>query len=97
MIILLTILSAVLILIFALSVLFLLYNIQGALEKIGGRPNSYLARLGYGARAIEQETSHLAPQVTRLNDGLTLLGTKLGVVNEDLKSIAEALSTGKGG
>ncbi len=95
MILLLTVLSSLAVLIFAGALIYFLLRIVYTLESIGGSPNSYLARIGYGVRAIERETSHLAPQVTQLNEGLKILGTKLGVVNQHLKSVAEALSAGK--
>lgn len=93
----LTILSALEVLAFAGALVFFLARILKALESIGGSANSYLARLGYGVRAIEKETSHLAPQVVQLNAGLTTLAGNLGVVDGHLSSVAQALSKGKEG
>lgn len=93
----LTILSALEVLAFAGALVLFLGRIVNALSSIGGSANSYLARLGYGIRAIEKETSYLAPQVTQLNVGLTTLAGNLGVVDGHLKSVAQALSKGKEG
>jgi len=93
----LTILSALEVLAFAGTLVFFLGRIVRSLESIGGSANSYLARLGYGIRAIEKETSHLAPQVIQLNGGLTTLAGNLGVVDGHLASVAQALSKGKEG
>ncbi len=93
----LTLVSALEVLAFAGALLFFLGRIVSALESIGGSANSYLARLGYGVRAIAKETSYLAPQVTQLNEGLTTLAGNLGVVDDHLTSVAQALSKGKGG
>jgi len=91
----LAILSALEVLAFAGVLVYFLQRIVAALESIGGSPNSYLARLGYGIRAIEQETSHLAPQVTQLNAGLTALASNLGAVDGHLEPVARALQQGE--
>lgn len=91
----LTILSALEVLAFAGALVYFLVRIVKALESIGGSANSYLARLGYGVRAIDKETSYLAPQVTQLNAGLTTLAGNLGVVDGHLASVAQTLSKGK--
>ena len=52
--------------------------------------------MSFGVRAIEKETSHLGPQVTRLNQGLVSLGGKLAVVDTHLETVAERLAAGKG-
>lgn len=93
----LTILSALEVLAFAGALVYFLGRIVSALESIGGSANSYLARLGYGVRAIDKETSYLAPQVTQLNAGLTTLAGNLGVVDGHLGLVAQALSKGKEG
>jgi hypothetical protein len=67
------------------------------LEGIGGSANSYLPRLGYGVRAIDKETSQLAPQVTQLNSGLTTLADNLAMVDGHLHTVAQALSKPKEG
>lgn len=91
----LTVLSALEVLAFAGTLVYFLARIVKALESIGGSANSYLARLGYGVRAIDKETSYLAPQVTQLNAGLTTLAGNLGVVDGHLASVAQALSKGE--
>ena len=69
-----------------------LERIASGLERIGGKPDSYLAKVSFGVRAIEKETSHLAPQVTQLNQGLARLADQLRAVDGHLTSVAEALS-----
>jgi hypothetical protein len=92
MAILLAVLTALEVLGFAGALLYFLHRIVTALEKIGGAPTSSLAKIAFGVQAIEQQTSHLAPEVTQLNAGLTLLGEKLGVVDGHLKTVATALT-----
>jgi hypothetical protein len=96
MAVLLAVLSALEILTFVGALVAYLARITRALEAIGGKADSSLAKLAFGLRAIEKETSHLAPQVTQLNAGLTSLGGKLGVVDDRLQTVAEALTDGKG-
>jgi len=93
----LAVLSALEVLAFAGALLYFLHRIVTALEKIGGAPDSSLARIAFGVRAIERETSHLAPEVMQLNAGLTILGGKLGVVDEHLTAVTTALTGGGGG
>jgi len=61
------------------------------LNTIGGAPASYLAKLRLGLRAIEQETGHLAPQVTQLNETLQKTSEGLKVVDERLSGTIEAV------
>jgi hypothetical protein len=96
MAVLLAVLSALEILTFVGALVAYLARITRALEAIGGKADSSLAKLAFGLRAIEKETSHLAPQVTQLNAGLTSLGGKLGVVDDRLQAVAEAVTDGKG-
>jgi hypothetical protein len=91
----LAIFSALEVLAFAGTLVYFLLRIVKALESIGGSPNSYLARLGYGVRAIEKETSHLAPQVTQLNTGLSMVADNLKQVDTHLHTVAHALSESK--
>jgi len=93
----LTILSALQVLAFVGALIALLGRIVSTLERIGGSPTSSLARVSFGVRAIEKETSHLAPQVTQLNQGLIALGGKLRVVDSHLGTVAGALTKGKEG
>lgn len=92
----LTILSALEVLAFVGALIAFLGRIVSALERIGGSPSSSLAKVSFGVRAIEKETSHLAPQVTQLNQGLIALGGKLMVVDTHLGTVAKHLRGGKG-
>ncbi len=91
MIVRLALLSALEVLTFVAVLVHFLRRIVNSLESIGGLPTSYLAKISFGVRAIEKETSHLAPQVTQLNQGLTTLGGKLGVVDGHLGRVAQTL------
>lgn len=62
------------------------------LEAIGGTSVSYLAKIRLGVRAIEQHTGHLAPQVTRLNGGLSAIREGLGAIDRNLGGVIEAVS-----
>lgn len=66
-------------------------RIVGGLERTGGTGSSYLAKVSFGVSAIERETSHLAPQVERLNGGLVALAGRLGAVGARLGAVAAAL------
>ena len=63
------------------------------LEIIGGpatrfvRPVNYLSKIRLGLRAIEVETSHLAPQVTTLNTTLTAIRDGLRAIDGSLGSL----------
>ena len=94
MIVRLTILTALEVLAFAGALIAFLSRIVAQLERIGGSPSSSLAKVSFGVRAIEKETSHLAPQVTELNKNLTALAGKLGVVEAHLGAVAGRLSGG---
>ena len=94
MTILLAVLTALLILVFVSALIYYLRRIVVALESIGGSSQSYLAKLGFGVRAIETETAHLAPQVTRLNQGLLALAEGLSGVDGHLKAVIAAVTAG---
>ena len=68
-----------------------LVHICNALDSIGGRPTSYLAKLRFGLRAIDKECSHLEPQVMRINSGLGAVAGGLGAVHQELAATAAAL------
>ena len=68
-----------------------LFQIATTLEAIGGKPDSFLAKLRLGLRAIEQETSHLPREVTQLNEGLTAVASGLQKVDEHLVGTIEAV------
>ena len=57
MFVLLMVLTALLALVFFLALARYLWQISDTLSKIGGAPDSYLAKLRLGLRAIETETS----------------------------------------
>jgi len=82
--ILLTILTAALAIIFFLVLAYALIKISAVLRSIGGTPTSFLAKLRLGLRAIEVETSHLTPQVVKANEGLTQIAGGLNAVDEHL-------------
>ena len=60
-----------------MALIYFLFRIVTTLERIGGKGDSYLAKIRLGVRAIEKETSHLGPEVTRLNEGLGRLAGQL--------------------
>lgn len=75
-----------------------LFAIINELEAIGGpgsrfrRPVNYLAKIRLGVRAIEVETGHLAPQVTRLNGGLGAIRDGLRAIDKNLDGVITAVS-----
>ena len=90
--ILLTALTAALVLTFFSVLAYGLVKISATLESIGGTPVSYLAKLRLGLRAIEKETSPLAPQVTRINAGLTQIADGLMSVDRHLLRSIDAVT-----
>lgn len=88
---LLTFLTALLVLAFFIVLAYGLVKIGSVLESIGGSPTSYLAKLRLGLRAIEKETSHLAPNVTTINSGLTQIGAGLVSVDRHLVGTIDAV------
>ena len=94
--ILLTVLTAILVLVFFLVLAVALFHISGALESIGGRPTSFLAKLRLGLRAIEKETSHLTPQLVQMNAGLTQIAGGLASVDTHLVGAIAAVTKQEG-
>ena len=90
--ILLTALTAALVLTFFSVLAYGLVKISATLESIGGTPVSYLAKLRLGLRAIEKETSPLAPQVTRINAGLTQIADGLMSIDRHLLCTIDAVT-----
>lgn len=88
--VLLTLLTSALVLVVLLVVTIALVKISNLLRSIGGTPTSYLAKLRLGLRAIEQETSHLTPNVVKLNDGLTQIAGGLDAVDGHLVNTINA-------
>jgi len=72
--------------------------IDGELETIGGpatrfvAPANYLAKIRLGVRAIERQTDALAPQVTRLNGGLSAIRDGLKAVDGNLATLIVSVS-----
>jgi len=85
------VLSALVVVLFFGTLIAYLTVILRTLDRIGGRPTSYLAKIRLGVRAIESETGMLGPQVSRLNDGATALIGGLKAVGEDLEQVAQAV------
>lgn len=93
--VLLTLLTAALVIVFFLVLAVALIKISGVLRSIGGTPTSFLAKLRLGLRAIEQETSHLAPQASAVNAGLGQIAAGLGAVDQSLAGTITALRNQK--
>lgn len=86
----LTLLTAALVLIFLGALAYALVKICNVLESIGGLPVSYLAKLRMGLRAIQRETSHLPSQAGVLNGGLTAVASGLQAVEGHLRGTIDA-------
>lgn len=97
-----TILTVVLVLALVAVLVVGVTKIVFTLERIGGASMSYmgenmgdrlsgLAKIRWGLRAIERQTSAIEPEVTRLNDGLVALDEALGEVEAGLGGLVEAL------
>lgn len=91
MFIFLTILTAFVVVVFFGALAVYLALIARTLEAIGGSPDSFLAKLRLGLRAIETETSHLPVEVTKLNAGLTAVAAGLQQVDLHLVGTIEAV------
>jgi len=63
------------------------------LEMIGGpatrffRPVNYLSKIRLGVRAIEVETGHIAPEVTKLNAALAAVRDGLRAIDANLAGV----------
>ena len=90
--ILLTVLGAVLLLVFLLALVIFVIRITAVLESIGTTGKSSLAMITWGVRAIEVETSHIPTQVTHLNETLTQVAEGLKTIDGGLVAIAETAS-----
>jgi len=96
MLILLTVISALVVVLFFGVLAAYLVQIARTLEAIGGNPDSVLAKLRWGLRAIEQETGHLTSEVPKLNEGLTALANGLQQVDGHLVKTIEAVAGQRG-
>lgn len=74
----------------ALAVYLVILN--DVLGRVGRGPTSLLAKIRMGVRAIERETSHLGPEVTRLNQGLSAVRDGVVQIDRNLAGIIEAVS-----
>jgi len=78
------------------ALVYFLVKIINVLDRVGGRPDSYLAKLRMGLRAIEVETGHLPTQVTQLNDSLQAIAGGLQAVDQHLVATAVAATRQEG-
>ena len=84
MITLLTLMTCLAGLVFLAVVALALTRIVALLESIGGKGDSYLAKLRLGLRAIERETSHLPAAAPALNRDLAAIAEGLMAVDATL-------------
>ena len=77
-------LSCLVALIFLAVVAWALIQINTQLAAIGGTPESFLAKLRLGLRAIEKQTSHLPPMVGEINNVLSSIKGGLPVLASNL-------------
>lgn len=97
MAVLLMVLSILAVLVLFGALVYYLTRIINALESIGGQPagygtpGSYLGKIAFGVRAIEQQTGHLAPEVIRLNESLTKAAAGLRSIDAHLVRTIEAV------
>jgi hypothetical protein len=89
--VLLTLLSAVVAVLFLGILIFYLNKIMGTLYAIGYKPDSYLAKLRLGLNAIEGETAHLPGQVTQLNQTLDTIAGGLQQADDHLVGTIDAV------
>jgi hypothetical protein len=92
MIALMTALSALAALLFLGVVAMALVKIASTLGSIGGRGDSYLAKLRLGLRAIERETSHLPRAAVPLNRDLGQAAAGLKAIDQGLGQLHAALT-----
>jgi len=103
MVVLLTILSALAVVALFGALVFYLVRIISVLESIGGETprgyssrSSYLSKIAFGVRAIEQQTGHLGPEVTRLNGSLEAAAGGLKSIDDHLGRTIEAAGKQEG-
>jgi hypothetical protein len=101
--VLLTVLSALAVVVLFAALVFYLVKIIEALDSIGGQTpsgyssrSSYLSKIAFGVRAIEQQTGHLGPEVTRLNEGLAQAAEGLRSIDGHLARTIEAVGRQEG-
>lgn len=64
--------------------------ITARLESIGTGPNSSLAMITWGVRAIESETALIPAEVPKLNQQLAVAADVLGAIDQGLVAVAGA-------
>lgn len=96
MIVLLMVLSVLGVLALFGALIYFLRKIIAVLDSVGGRADSYLAKLRLGLRAIEVETGHLPTQATQLNDTLQAIAGGLQTVDQGLVATATAATRQEG-
>lgn len=89
--VLLTALTVVLVLILVAALVGFLLAIVVELEAIGGHPDSLLAKVRWGVRAIERQTDAIEPEVTDLNESLGTLDEVLASVGARVEATLDAL------
>ena len=104
MVVLLTALSALAVVVLFGALVFYLIRIIEVLDNIGGETpkgyssrSSYLSKIAFGVRAIEQQTDHLGPEVTRLNEKLAQAAEGLRSIDGHLLRTIEAVERREGG
>ena len=82
-----------------IALVLFLSSITTELEKIGGskkagygNPASFLSKIRLGVRAIEVQTGGLAPEVIKLNGGLTAIRDGMGAIDRHLGGVITAVS-----
>ena len=80
------------------ALVFYLVKIIEVLDSIGGETprgysnrSSYLSKIAFGVRAIERQTDHLGPEVTRLNESLAQASEGLRSIDGHLSGTIEAV------
>jgi len=98
MIVLLAALSALAVVVLFGALVFYLVKIIEVLDSIGGETprgysnrGSYLSLIAFGVRAIERQTDHLGPEVTRLNESLAQAAEGLRSIDGHLVRTIEAV------
>jgi len=97
MAVLLTLLSILAVVLLVGALVFFLVRIISVLDRVGGTPTSYLAKIRMGVRAIEVETGHLPVQATALNEQLGQIAGGLAAVDAALVATAGAAAEQPGG
>jgi len=97
MAVLLTLLSILAVVLLVGTLVFFLVRIISVLDRVGGTPTSYLAKIRMGVRAIEVETGHLPVQATALNEQLGQIAGGLAAVDAALVATAGAAAEQPGG